>query len=152
MQPGNIEIGSFPTEINDRPRALRFPRKSTFKTADILLRCAGMTYHEIAAALPKAAITAIDNLPFPKIASGKVREIFDLGDALLLVASDRLSAFDVILPDGIPGKGAILTQMSNWWFEQTKGLIQNHLLPDQQGEFARRGITSKDIQLRSMIV
>src|SRR6187431_2185974 len=86
------------------------------------------------------------------LASGKVREIFDLGDALLLVASDRLSAFDVILPDGIPGKGAILTQMSNWWFSQTAGLIQNHLLPDQAGEFARRGITSRDLQLRSMIV
>ena len=64
------------------------------------------------------------NLPFPHIASGKVREIFDLGDALLLVATDRLSAFDVILPDGIPGKGAILTQISNWWFAQTSGLIQ----------------------------
>ncbi len=111
-----------------------------------------MTYAEIAAALPKTAVTAIDGLPCPRLASGKVREIFDLGDALLLVATDRLSAFDVILPDGIPGKGAILTQMSNWWFAQTRGLIQNHLLPDQAGEFARRGFTSRDLQLRSMIV
>jgi phosphoribosylaminoimidazole-succinocarboxamide synthase len=111
-----------------------------------------MTFSEIAAALPKTAVTSIDNLPFPRIASGKVREIFDLGDALLLVASDRLSAFDVILPDGIPGKGAILTQMSNWWFAQTSSLIPGHLLPDQAGEFKRRGITSPDIQLRSMIV
>ena len=111
-----------------------------------------MTFDAIAAALPKTAVTSFDGLPFPKIASGKVREIFDLGDTLLLVATDRLSAFDVILPDGIPGKGAILTQMSNWWFSQTAGLIQNHLLPDQAGEFARRGITSRDLQLRSMIV
>ena len=111
-----------------------------------------MTYAEIAAALPKSAVTSIDGLPYPLLASGKVREIFDLGDALLLVATDRLSAFDVILPDGIPGKGAILTQMSNWWFAQTQGLIQNHLLPDQPGEFARRGLTSRDLQLRSMIV
>ncbi len=111
-----------------------------------------MNFTEITAALPKAAVTSIDDLPFPKIASGKVREIYDLGDALLLVATDRLSAFDVILPDGIPGKGAILTQMSNWWFAQTSGLIQNHLLPDQAGEFARRGLTSRDLQLRSMIV
>jgi phosphoribosylaminoimidazole-succinocarboxamide synthase len=81
-----------------------------------------------------------------------VREIFDLGDALLLVATDRLSAFDVILPDGIPGKGAILTQMSHWWFAQTSGVIPNHLLPDQAGEFARRGLTGRDLQLRSMIV
>lgn len=111
-----------------------------------------MTSAEIAAALPKTAVTTIDHLPFPRIASGKVREIFDLGDALLLTASDRLSAFDVILPDGIPGKGAILTQISNWWFAQTASIIQNHLLPDQAGEFARRGITDRDLQLRSMIV
>src|SRR3954464_2987366 len=111
-----------------------------------------MTFAEIAAALPKQAVTSIDGLPFPRVASGKVREIFDLDDALLLTATDRLSAFDVILLDGIPGKGAILTQMSNWWFAQTSSLIQNHLLPDQPGEFARRGITSRDLQLRSMIV
>ncbi len=111
-----------------------------------------MTFAAIAAALPKSAVTTIDGLPFPHLASGKVREIFDLGDALLLTATDRLSAFDVILPDGIPGKGAILTQMSNWWFAQSSGLIQNHLLPDQAGEFARRGITNRDLQLRSMVV
>jgi phosphoribosylaminoimidazole-succinocarboxamide synthase len=106
----------------------------------------------IAAALPAQAVLTIEGLPFPRIASGKVREIFDLGDALLLTATDRLSAFDVILPDGIPGKGAILTQMSNWWFAQTEGLIRNHLLPDQAGEFDRRGIADPDLRLRSMVV
>ena len=111
-----------------------------------------MTFAAIAAALPKSAVTTIEGLPFPHLASGKVREIYDLGDALLLTATDRLSAFDVILPDGIPGKGAILTQISNWWFAQSSALIQNHLLPDQVGEFARRGITNPDLQLRSMIV
>ena len=111
-----------------------------------------MNFAEITASLPKTAVTSLAGLPYPHLASGKVREIYDLGDALLLVATDRLSAFDVILPDGIPGKGAILTQMSNWWFAQTSGLIQNHLLPDQAGEFARRGITSRDLHLRSMIV
>jgi phosphoribosylaminoimidazole-succinocarboxamide synthase len=111
-----------------------------------------MTSADIAAALPTHAVTTIDDLPFPHLASGKVREIFDLGDALLLVATDRLSAFDVILPDGIPGKGIILNQMSLWWFAQTTGLISNHLLPDQAGEFARRGIANRDLQLRSMIV
>ena len=111
-----------------------------------------MNFAEIAAALPKTAVTAIDGLPYPRIASGKVREIFDLGDALLLVATDRLSAFDVILPDGIPGKGAILTQMSNWWFAQTSGLIQNHLLPDQAGLLANKYKLSRDLQLRSMVV
>ena len=111
-----------------------------------------MTFSEIAAALPSTAVTSIDHLPYPRIASGKVREIFDLGDALLLVATDRLSAFDVILPDGIPGKGAILTQMSNWWFAQTSGLIQNHLLPDQGSLLANRYKLSRDLQLRSMVV
>ncbi len=111
-----------------------------------------MTFAEIAAALPKQAVTTIEGLPFPRIASGKVREIFDLGDALLLVATDRLSAFDVILPDGIPGKGSILAQMSHWWFARTEGIIPNHLLPDQTGEFARRGLKDRDLQLRSMIV
>ena len=111
-----------------------------------------MNASQIAAALPEKAVLTIEGLPFPRIASGKVREIFDLGDALLLTATDRLSAFDVILPDGIPGKGAILTQMSNWWFAQTEGLIRNHLLPDQAGEFDRRGITDPDLRLRSMVV
>jgi phosphoribosylaminoimidazole-succinocarboxamide synthase len=90
--------------------------------------------------------------PFPRIASGKVREIFDLGDALLLVASDRLSAFDVILPDGIPGKGVLLTQMSLWWFARTSGIIANHLLPNQDGEFRRRGLSDRELRWRSMIV
>ena len=120
-----------------------------------------MNFAEIQAALPKVAVTTTDQIssqlsalsPQPRhLASGKVREIFDLGDALLLVATDRLSAFDVILPDGIPGKGAILTQMSHWWFAQTSHLIPNHLLPDQAGEFARRGLANRDLQLRSMIV
>ena len=111
-----------------------------------------MTFSEIAASLPTQAVTSIEGLPFPRIASGKVRDIFDLGDALLLAATDRLSAFDVVLPDGIPGKGAILTQISNWWFAQTSGIIQNHLLADQAGEFARRGIKDRDLQLRSMVV
>ena len=111
-----------------------------------------MTSAEVAAALPRTAVTSIDGLPFPHLASGKVREIFDLGDALLLVATDRLSAFDVILPDGIPGKGIILNQLSLWWFAQTSDLIANHLLPDQAGEFQRRGITDRDLQWRSMIV
>jgi phosphoribosylaminoimidazole-succinocarboxamide synthase len=110
-----------------------------------------MTFPEIEAALPERAVTSID-LPFSRLGSGKVREIFDLGDALLLVASDRLSAFDVILPDGIPGKGIILTQMSLWWFARTSGIIGNHLLTDQETEFSRRGIKDLDLRLRSMVV
>lgn len=111
-----------------------------------------MTTDQIAASLPAQAVTSIEGLPFPLLASGKVREIYDLGDALLLVATDRLSAYDVILPDGIPGKGILLNQLSLWWFERTTNLIDNHLLPDQTAEFGRRGITNPDLRLRSMVV
>jgi phosphoribosylaminoimidazole-succinocarboxamide synthase len=63
-----------------------------------------------------------------KVRSGKVREVFDLGDSFLLVASDRLSAFDVILPNGIPRKGEVLTQLSHFWFAKFASLVPNHLL------------------------
>ncbi len=111
-----------------------------------------MNPKDLGGMMPALAVTEISGLPFPRLGSGKVREIFDLGDALLLVASDRLSAFDVILPDGIPGKGILLTQMSLWWFARTEGIIPNHLLPFQESEFARRGATSTDLRLRSMVV
>jgi phosphoribosylaminoimidazole-succinocarboxamide synthase len=62
------------------------------------------------------------------IASGKVRDIYDLGDSLLLVASDRISTYDAIHPNPIPDKGAVLTAISTFWFEQTGGLIPNHLI------------------------
>src|SRR5882762_7737868 len=63
-----------------------------------------------------------------KVKSGKVREMFDLGDRLLLVASDRISAFDCIMPNGIPRKGEVLTQISFFWFDRFASLIPNHLL------------------------
>jgi phosphoribosylaminoimidazole-succinocarboxamide synthase len=62
-----------------------------------------------------------------KLKSGKVREIFDLGERLLFVASDRISAFDVVMPNGIPRKGEVLTQISYFWFAQTEHLVPNHL-------------------------
>jgi phosphoribosylaminoimidazole-succinocarboxamide synthase len=62
-----------------------------------------------------------------KLKSGKVREVFDLGDRLLFVATDRISAFDCIMPNGIPRKGEVLTQISYFWFEQTAGIVANHL-------------------------
>src|SRR6266404_6114579 len=71
------------------------------------------------------------NLDLPglkKIKSGKVRDIFDLGDRLLFVATDRISAFDCIMPNGIPRKGQVLTQISYFWFDQTKGFQPNHLV------------------------
>ena len=71
------------------------------------------------------------NLELPgikKLKSGKVREIFDLGDAFLFVASDRISAFDCVMPNGIPRKGEVLTQISHFWFDQTEKLVPNHRL------------------------
>jgi len=111
-----------------------------------------MTFADIARAIPPTAVTQIEGLPFPKLASGKVREIFDLGDALLIAATDRLSAFDVILPDGIPGKGIVLTQMSLWWFAQVRNLVPNHLLTDQARLLDEKYQLSRDLQLRSMVV
>ena len=64
----------------------------------------------------------------PKLKSGKVREIFDLGDAFLFVASDRISAFDCVMPNGIPRKGEVLTQISHFWFDQIAGIVPNHRL------------------------
>jgi len=73
-------------------------------------------------------ILQLDLPGIKKLRSGKVRDIFDLGDALLLVASDRISAFDVIMPNGIPRKGEVLTQISHFWFEKFASLVPNHLV------------------------
>lgn len=67
--------------------------------------------------------------------SGKVRDIYDLGDSLLLVASDRISAFDVVLPNGIPGKGRILTQISIYWFRQMEDIIKNHIIATEVAKY-----------------
>ncbi len=64
----------------------------------------------------------------PLLARGKVRDIYDLGERLLIVATDRISAFDVVMPNGIPDKGRVLTAMSLFWFEFTKDLVENHLI------------------------
>jgi phosphoribosylaminoimidazole-succinocarboxamide synthase len=77
----------------------------------------------------------------PLVARGKVRDIYGVGDDhLLIVTTDRLSAFDVVLPDPVPGKGAVLTAVANFWFERTRNIVPNHLaalsleevLPDPQ--------------------
>ncbi len=84
---------------------------------------------------------------------GKVREIFEIDDNLLLVATDRISAFDVILPNGIPHKGSVLTQMSEFWFELIGELTENHLITTSIDEIDK--ITEEDRNLlrgRSMLV
>jgi phosphoribosylaminoimidazole-succinocarboxamide synthase len=76
-------------------------------------------------------VSALADLP--RIASGKVREIYDLGDQLLLVASDRISTYDVVHPTAIADKGAVLTGLSTFWFERTKDIVPNHLISVTDG-------------------
>ena len=69
------------------------------------------------------------------VQKGKVRDIYDLGDSLLMVATDRLSAFDVVMPDPIPEKGRVLTQLSLYWYEQVRSIIDNHLITADVNEY-----------------
>jgi phosphoribosylaminoimidazole-succinocarboxamide synthase len=78
--------------------------------------------------MSNATILQLDLPGVRKIKSGKVREIFDLGDALLFVATDRISAFDCVMPNGIPRKGEVLTQLSHFWFDRMAGIVPNHRL------------------------
>ena len=80
------------------------------------------------------AITEL-NLPLKKFKFGKVREVYDLKDSLLMAATDRISAFDWVLPSGIPYKGAVLTQISNFWFKFTEDIVDNHLLSTEFKNF-----------------
>lgn len=91
------------------------------------------------------------NLPFP-VRRGKVRDVYDLGDSLLIVATDRISAFDVILPTGIPGKGKILTALSNYWFKHFSK-DENHLIATDVAAYPTSLQKYKDeIKGRSMLV
>ena len=79
---------------------------------------------------------------------GKVREMYDLGDRLLMVASDRISAYDVVLPSPIPDKGKVLTGLSVFWFERTAGIVPNHLLSTDVPEEARgRGLVVEKLDI-----
>jgi phosphoribosylaminoimidazole-succinocarboxamide synthase len=84
---------------------------------------------------------------------GKVRDIYDLDQYLLIVATDRISAFDVVMPDPIPGKGEILTRMSAFWFEQTLDIIGNHLVTTDPDAFPESCSPYRDrLRGRSMLV
>lgn len=80
--------------------------------------------------------TKLPGLPQPK--RGKVRDIYDLGDTLLLVACDRMSAYDHVLQPGIPGKGKILNQLTNFWFSKTAEMVPNHLLATDVSDFPQQ--------------
>src|SRR6516164_1267971 len=76
--------------------------------------------------MSKEPVLRVDLPGVPKLRSGKVRDIFDLGETLLFVATDRISAFDCIMPNGIPRKGEVLTQISHFWFDQMVDIVPNH--------------------------
>lgn len=95
--------------------------------------------------------TSLPGLPPPR--RGKVRDVYDAGEHLLIVATDRISAFDVVLPNGIPGKGRVLTQISIHWFRQVADLVENHLVATAVDDFpaplrAHRAV----LEGRSMLV
>jgi len=84
---------------------------------------------------------------------GKVRDIYDLGDRLLIVATDRISAFDVVMPNPIPDKGKVLTQLSKFWFDMTKGIVPNHIISTDVRDFPEECRPYQEIlRDRSMLV
>ncbi|HEX2833047.1 MAG TPA: phosphoribosylaminoimidazolesuccinocarboxamide synthase [Thermoanaerobaculia bacterium] len=91
------------------------------------------------------------NLPFPLARRGKVRDVYDLGDRYLFVATDRISAFDVVLSPGIPDKGTILTQISNFWFRRFTQL-ENHLLETDFEKFPDAVKQHAELRGRSVLV
>lgn len=95
--------------------------------------------------------TNFTDIGIPK--RGKVRDIYDLGDSLLIVATDRLSAFDVVLPTGIPDKGKILTKLSVFWFKQVEDIVKNHLIEVDVERFPEPLKKYRDeLRDRSMVV
>jgi len=96
--------------------------------------------------MPSLASAVVEtNLPLPVVNKGKVRDIYDADTSLLIVTTDRISAFDYVLPEPIPSKGICLTQLSKFWFDYTKELVPNHLLsvntsdfPDEVSDFAEQ--------------
>jgi phosphoribosylaminoimidazole-succinocarboxamide synthase len=106
---------------------------------------------EIDPKAPPLLATSLDGVALWK--KGKVRDVYDLGDRLLVVATDRLSAFDVVLPTGIPGKGILLTQMSLFWFRLLADVIPNHVVTAEVDEYPSRLHAFRDrLEGRSMVV
>jgi phosphoribosylaminoimidazole-succinocarboxamide synthase len=91
-------------------------------------------------------------LSLPLAGRGKVRDLYDLGDSLLFVASDRISAFDCVLGSGIPCKGRVLTQMSLFWFDFLKEVVRSHLITANVNEYPKKAARQRALRGRSMLV
>jgi phosphoribosylaminoimidazole-succinocarboxamide synthase len=103
--------------------------------------------------MPSHIISSTAREGFTPWKKGKVRDIYDLGDRLLIVATDRLSAFDVVLPDGIPDKGKVLTQVSAFWFNRLGHIVKNHLISTDIASFPEPYRSRPDLfSGRSMLV
>jgi len=101
----------------------------------------------------ESVVTDIDLPNLKLFKKGKVRNVYDFGNTLLIVASDRISAFDVVLPNGIPHKGRTLTELSEFWFDQTKDIVPNHLISTDVADFPDETAAYHDIlKGRSMLV
>lgn len=102
--------------------------------------------------MSEGAVTRLD-LPLLRVASGKVREVFELDrDRLLFVATDRISAFDVVMNQGIPDKGRVLTSMSHFWFDLVKDVCPNHLVAPAEEDFPDAIADRQELEGRFMIV
>ncbi|HVQ00477.1 MAG TPA: phosphoribosylaminoimidazolesuccinocarboxamide synthase [Candidatus Thermoplasmatota archaeon] len=100
-----------------------------------------------------AQIVVNTDLPLPIVSKGKVRDIYSSNENLLLVATDRISAFDVVLPDPIPSKGVCLTQLSKFWFDYTKDVIPNQVISTEVADFPKDiQRYKKELAHRSMLV
>jgi phosphoribosylaminoimidazole-succinocarboxamide synthase len=98
-------------------------------------------------------ITGTEFLGLPLYRKGKVRDIYEVGDLLLVISTDRISAFDVIMNEGIPGKGQVLNQLAAFWLDKTRDVIDNHLVTTDMGELPEDLQPFKDtLQGRSMLV
>jgi phosphoribosylaminoimidazole-succinocarboxamide synthase len=103
--------------------------------------------------MTRTVLTQTTAFNFVPSKQGKVRDIFDLGDLLLIVATDRLSAFDVILPDGIPNKGKVLTRISTFWFKKLSHVVSNHVVSTDVKDFPEPYRSAHDVFAgRSMLV
>ena len=101
--------------------------------------------------MPDEPLLTIEVPGTQKIKSGKVREIFDLGDYFLFVATDRISAFDCVMPNGIPRKGEVLTRISHFWFDRLREVVPNHRVSNEREILESKGIPGH-LHRRSMVV
>jgi phosphoribosylaminoimidazole-succinocarboxamide synthase len=138
--------------MSDRGEALQRERNPSIdKSKNRLRRCVQNDQKRNVYMNPALAETH-----FPKLTllnRGKVRDIYDLRNTLLIVATDRISCFDVVLPTAIPGKGRVLTQLSSFWFRQIDGIVSHHLISTRPEEFPRECSPYFDtLRGRSMVV